>query len=118
MSIPLNDEEIYPNQAKEPQNSALTRLKKYGGRVAVTTLLSTTLLLGACGTDINDCVQQSNPPAPVPGSTGFTAAKPTTNSGTYCRSRSTGGFYYYGGYYGSTGGYNGSGGNSGSGGSS
>ena len=87
----------YESETNE-NNSPLARLRKYGGRMMVTTLLSTTLFLGAC-TDSNDCVP-ATPPAVTPGSSGFTAAKPSTNTGTYCRSRSTGGYYYSsGGYY-------------------
>ncbi len=81
-------------------NSPLARLKKYSGRLVVTSLLSGTLLLGACGdTSSDDCVPQSTPPTP-PASSGFTAARPSDNSGTYCRSRTTGGYYYSGSRYG------------------
>lgn len=99
-----NDEVIRPEAEESELNSGpLNRLKKYSGRLMVTTLLSTTLLLSACTDSASDCIP-STPPPVTPGSSGFTAAKPATpGSGTYCRSRSTGGFYY-GGYYGSSGG--------------
>jgi hypothetical protein len=82
------------------QLSYLERLKKYSGRIMVTTMLSTTLLLGACSGDSSDCVPATPPPT-QPGSSGFTAAQPansSTGSGTYCRSRTTGGYYYSSGY--------------------
>ena len=82
-------------------DSPLARLKKYSGRIAATALLSTTLLLSACA-DTGDCLPVSALPTPPPGSAGFTATQPSSGtSGTYCRSRRTGGYYYSGGgYYG------------------
>ncbi|MEI6044456.1 MAG: hypothetical protein WCS37_08695 [Chloroflexota bacterium] len=90
------------SETGEANNSPLSRLKKYTGGLVVTALLSSTLLLSACTDSSSDCVQ-TTPPTPVPGSFGFTAAQqPTPGTGSYCRSRSTGGYYYIGTGYGSS----------------
>lgn len=93
--------------------------------LAASALLAGSLLLSACGDQgdqSDDCIVTTPPtnsaanvvlppivgatPAPTqPGSSQFTSGQSTSANQTYCRSRRTGGFYWYSGtrYYGSSG---------------
>lgn len=98
---------------------------KHGGQkmraakaFAASALLAGSLLLSACGDDQDDCIPSTPPagtgsgasyvlPTPnpaslptAPASSQFTSGQPAqaTNQ-TYCRSRRTGGYYWYAGSY-------------------
>lgn len=96
-------------QAGTEAQTKTRRLKATAG-MAASALLATSLLLSACTED--DCIPQTAPsntsnnsfvlPAP-PASSQFTTGSGTSNTQTYCRSRRTGGYFWY---VGSTGSYN------------
>jgi hypothetical protein len=117
----------YSEQEKLVSGKGAIQRLKGTGALAATALLAGSLLLTACGDDSDDCIV-STPPTnaavnlvlpPIssssvptstttpsqPSSSQFTSGTSSTSGQTYCRSRRTGGFYWYSGtrYYSSSG---------------
>ncbi len=114
--------ELFAAQQDRLNNSkkAVTRLKGSAG-LAVGALLAGSLLFTACGDNTSDdCIASTPPPdggaagsfavptpgvaqaQVTPGSAQFTSSTPAANANrTYCRSRRTGGYYWYTGPIGS-----------------
>ncbi len=132
LTAAASEPELYfaEQQRLSGSKTAMQRLRGTGA-VAATSLLAASLLLSACGSDEDDCIISSpassgsgassftssyvlptpNPASipvtpgsvPVaPGSAQFTSGQATAANQTYCRSRRTGGYYWYTGtrYYG------------------
>jgi hypothetical protein len=116
---------LNPAEQPGPARSKTNNLKMKGAAgLAASALLATSLLLSACGED-DDCIRTTPPPAATvaangnvgsfgtpaaaslnlpttPASTQFTTGQPTAAANqVYCRSRRTGGYYWFTGtrYY-------------------
>lgn len=128
ITVAPNEPALYYSEQEKlvSGKGAIQRLKGTGA-LAATALLAGSLLLTACTDEGDDCIV-STPPTnaavnlvlpPIssnatgtptaapsqPSSSQFTSGTSTSSGQTYCRSRRTGGFYWYSGtrYYGSSG---------------